>query len=571
MLKNSVYYWLAGIVVIAGILRFYQLGVNPPSLTWDEAAWGYNAYSLSVSGRDEFGKFLPLAYLESFGDFKPPLYAYASVIPVLLFGLTPFATRFASAFFGTVTVAVVYWLVSELLETDAHKTDKTNRTDMMGLVASALLAISPWHINLSRAAFEANVASFFIITGVWLYLRWARKPSTVLLIFSGVSFVLSLYTFNTARIVAPLLIIVLSARFYKILLAHAVSVAVAGILCVVLSLPFIMFSMTPQAKLRYHEVNIFSDGSIVENANTSMARSARWVCKISGESTCSTKTALDAPLWARIMYNRRIGYVRAYVKHYFDHFNPSFLFIKGDGNPKFSTQDVGQLYLVCAPFIIVGLFQLFKKRIGHWWLVPVWLVIGIVPAATARETPHALRIETTLPTFQIISAYGIVYLYRIVDRLKRVLVTRAFVGIALCAYAGMAVYYLHGYYVHYPVEYSGEWQYGYEEAIGFLKNNPSYKHVVMTTALGRPYIYVLFYTQTDPRLFQQTAVVEREVLGFVHVRSFGTYTFADAPAEVHPSGKTVYIDIPQYVPEKAIVLRIFTLLNGHPVLVAYEI
>ena len=63
------------IFLIALFLRFWQLGNNPPSFTWDEAAWGYNAYSFGIDLKDEFGNFLPIVYLESFGDFKPPLYA----------------------------------------------------------------------------------------------------------------------------------------------------------------------------------------------------------------------------------------------------------------------------------------------------------------------------------------------------------------------------------------------------------------------------------------------------------------------------------------------------------------
>src|SRR3972149_10970141 len=105
---------LFSITILAAILRFYQLGSNPPSLTWDEVAWGYNAYSLSVDAKDEFGKFLPITYLESFGDFKPPVYAYLSVLPVKIFGLNEFSTRFASALLGVLTVFLTLLLVRRI-------------------------------------------------------------------------------------------------------------------------------------------------------------------------------------------------------------------------------------------------------------------------------------------------------------------------------------------------------------------------------------------------------------------------------------------------------------------------
>src|SRR3990167_6242576 len=104
------------VIIIAVFLRFYQLGVNPPSLSWDEAALGYNAYSLGLDGKDEFGRFLPLDYLESFGDFKPPVYAYLDIIPIKIFGLNEFAVRFPSAFFGTLTVVATYFLVKRIFK-----------------------------------------------------------------------------------------------------------------------------------------------------------------------------------------------------------------------------------------------------------------------------------------------------------------------------------------------------------------------------------------------------------------------------------------------------------------------
>ncbi len=51
------------IVILAGFLRLWQLGVVPISPDWDEAALGYNAYSILHTGRDEYGIFLPRALI----------------------------------------------------------------------------------------------------------------------------------------------------------------------------------------------------------------------------------------------------------------------------------------------------------------------------------------------------------------------------------------------------------------------------------------------------------------------------------------------------------------------------
>src|SRR3989338_344065 len=88
---------LIPVILLAAVLRFYQLGQNPPSLDWDETAHGYNAYSILKTGRDEYGYKFPL-YFRSFDDYKPPIYTYLVVPAVAIFGLNDFAVRFPSAF-----------------------------------------------------------------------------------------------------------------------------------------------------------------------------------------------------------------------------------------------------------------------------------------------------------------------------------------------------------------------------------------------------------------------------------------------------------------------------------------
>lgn len=523
---------LSIVILLASLLRFHNLGSNPPSLTWDEAAWGYNAYFLGLTAKDEFGRFLPLDYLESFGDFKPPLYAYLTVLPVKLFGLNEFATRFPSALFGVLTVLLTFYLVKVLF------------VDYSLAVLSALfLAISPWHIMLSRAAFEANVASCLLIAGVTFFLA-GIKGKKWLLFFSAIFFSLSISTFNTARIVSPILVLILVIIFWKNLWQAkklALSAAGAGILIL---LPVLPFLFTPQAKLRFKEVNIFSGTEVVVRANQEIVNDkGEW--------------------WSKIIHNRRWGYTREFLKHYFDHLNPSFLFIKGDGNPKLSTQDIGVFYLWDLPFLLVGLAMIFQKKPTHWWLILVWILVGIIPSALARETPHSLRIETTLPCWQILIAFGF--------RQFMVKAKNIFAIVAILILGLNLTYFQHGYIRHYRTEFSDQWQFGYKEAIEFINTNHSrYDEVWFTDKLGRPYIYYLFYSRINPTIFLSQARVERDIYGFVKVRAVGKYHFFSPGEEIKPVGRVLYINEPKSVPKGATILQEFNLLNGQPALVAYE-
>lgn len=315
-----------------------------------------------------------------------------------------------------------------------------------------------------------------------------------------------------------------------------------------LFLPLFLFLLSPQARLRFNEVNIFSDISVIQRTNQEIANDKN-------------------SLISRVLHNRRVAYGVEYIRHYFDNLSPSFLFVKGDGNPKFSIQDVGELYLWEIPFFIGGVFLLFKKREGRWYLLPLWFFVGILPAASARETPHALRIETILPTVQIFTAYGLYHMFSYFHSKK----FRQVSLIALSVFGLFNfIYFYHNYTANYPREYSGEWQYGYKDTVALLNGvDKNYDKIYFTESLGRPYIYVLFYKKYSPQQFRSEAKIDREALGFVHVRSFGKYVFV-RDISYNKLGKTLYIDTPDKVPHGSHIIKTVNLLNGNPALVAYE-
>ena len=532
------------IVGLAFGLRFYNVWDNPPALSWDEVSIGYNAYSILKTGRDEHGRFLPIDTFVGYGDYKPPLAIYITVPFVALFGLNELAVRLPSVLFGTLTVLLTYFLVQELFRDTLYKPYGRSTFDLP-TISALLLAISPWHINLSRAGFEATIALFFIVLGVVLCL--AARRNAKLYWVCWLPFVAAVYTFNSARYFVPFAALGVVVFIGKRVFVHKKIFLGGIILSIVLLLPILPHLLSKEARLRYNEVNIFSDISIVERANDRRAYD-------------------NHSFMSAIFDNRRIGFARSFLMHYFDHFTADFLFIKGDGNPKFSTQDVGQLYSVDLPFLLLGVFVMLAYFRSQAVLLLYWLITAIIPAAVARETPHALRILNSLPTWHIFIALGIVVFLSNVHKKK----VRLICSILLVVlYAGNVSYYLHNYYTHYPRIYSGEWQYGYKQALDYVNSNTSkYKKIYLSESIVREYMYKLFYTSDNPERFHKSNTSYFDAAGFYHVDGFGPFIFGSALPVL--DDVSLYIFPPNQVPTGVKIVKTIALLDGSPVLTLFE-
>lgn len=547
------------ILIIAFLLRTYSISTIPPSLSWDEVSIGYNAYSLLKTGKDEHGRFMPLDTFIAYGDYKPPLYIYSTIPFIALFGLNEASVRLPSALFGTLTIFVVYLLLYELIQIKDYGLTSDNQKSFRNIyrlfpvVAALLLTFSPWHINISRAGFEANTALFFITLGIYLFFRTRRDPT--IWYFVWIPFVASIYTFNSARVFSPLIALWIIFTSRHSLSAHKKQFVIGICIALILLVPIVGHLFSKEARLRFQEVNIFSDISII---NTSNAR-------ISYENNA---------WWVKILQNRRVGYARSYLIHFFDHFELWYLFIRGDGNPKFSIQDVGQLYIADLFFLIPGILWMFSNASGLSWFLVYWLIASIIPAAAARETPHALRTLNGVPVWYIfISAGVIVYADMLLNGLrkgnilKRLMIVTVVAGI----YMFNVGYYLHNYYSHYAKEFSGDWQYGYREALRYIANiEDNYQRIYITDTIGRPYMYTLFYMRYDPGKYLSERKSYVDASGFYHVDSFGKFSFVKGSSTQYKSGN-LYVMPSGSAPPNAKILNTVKLLNGSDTLVIFEI
>jgi len=428
------------ILLLAFVLRFYNLSQNPPGLYWDEVSNGYNAYSVLKTAKDEYGVFLPTVF-RSYDDYKPPVYIYSIVPSIAVFGLNEFAVRFPSAAGGVLTVFLVYSI-----------TKKFFQNVKLALFTSFFLAISPWHIQFSRGGFEANFMIFLTILGLYLFLL--SKEKFYLLILSAISFGFALETYHGGKVWVPLFILTVVFFWKKELLSHSKKLVLPLLILAIFSLP--VFLNFGQSFVRGKSVSIFSE--------------------------------------------QKTDKIEIFAKGYFAHFSPVFLFIKGDSIGRHSVPGMGQLYIFELPLIIAGIYLIFKEKFKYKNFLIAWLFLAPIPAALSSPTPHALRAVTFIPLWSIISAYGLRFILKFNYDIK---IKNLFLAGLFFVGLFNFITYQHLYHKHYPKEKGPDWQDGYRQMLTYVNQiQDKYKTIAISDALGRSYIYTLFYLKYDPQKYQ---------------------------------------------------------------------
>ncbi len=475
------------IIVIAGVLRLWRLGEVPISPDWDEVSLGYNAYSIMHTGRDEFGKFLPFV-LRSFDDYKPALYAYLAIPSIFIFGLDTFAVRLPSAIFGILTVIATYFLIKELF------------TKRLAFIVSFLLAISPWHIQFSRIAFESNIGLAFNIFAMLFFIKGLENAR--LLLISSFFMGINLYVYQSEKVFTPLLLIALIVIFRKPFFSLSKKyIVMAGILTLCISLPIVNYTFTNRESLARAR-----DVSILANATPFLGENVDRLIR-DKENNDYLGFVLD---------NRRTMYAKAFVNSYLSHFDLNWLFIKGD-IARHHAPSMGLLYLLELPFLMVGLYSLlfgsFPKKIKLF--IFSWFFIAPVPASITSDVPHAVRTLNFLPTFQIFTAIGILTAIESIRSLKIMYFKFLIVIFIFSFFIFNFLYYINQYFVQQNYFHARYWQYGYKEIVEYLTSiHNKYNKIIVsnTMPLDQSYMFFLFYSKYSPEKYLEKGGTKSGVL-----------------------------------------------------------
>lgn len=489
------------IVLIAGLLRFWQLGKVPSSPDWDEVALGYNAYSIMQTGRDEYGKFLPIV-LRSYDDYKPALYAYLAIPSISLLGLTVEAVRLPSALLGTLTIIFVYFLTKELF-----------KKEEIALVSSFLLAISPWHIQFSRIAFESNAGLSFNIFAILLFLKGLKKP--IWLILSSLFFGLSIYVYQSEKIFVPLLVLSLLLIFRKDFMRISLKfISAAFFIGLLIVLPMLTYIITNKNAFdRAKGVSIFSEETPASASQ-----------KLLDDIKNNDKVGL-------VFDNRRFILGKEVISGYLSHFDLKWLFLNGD-IARHHAPEMGLLYLFELPFLLTGIYLLAFGKFDRRTKIFIfsWFLIAPIPASVTSGVPHAVRTLNFLPTFQIFTSIGLLTVLSMLFLDKHKL-SGIEIKYPIILFLGVFsvfnfLYYLDQYFIQQNFLNAYDWQYGYEKTFAYVsKISQNYKKIVISNQppMDQSYMFVLFYLKYPPSKYQLEGQYASG--GFRENHKFGKFEF----------------------------------------------
>jgi 4-amino-4-deoxy-L-arabinose transferase-like glycosyltransferase len=348
--KKFSFFLLLVVILLASFLRIWQIENIPPGLYPDEAINGNEAF-FSLKNQS-----FQLFYPENNG--REGLYINLLALIFYLIGPSIFAIRLTTAILGILTIICVYLLGKELFN------------EKIGLVSSALLSFSFWHINLSHLGFRAILTPLVLSLALYFLLRGLRTRKSYCLILSGFFWGLGFYTYTVFRLAYFLLLSIMIAYLFKNYKEKErfkflfKSFLLLGIVAFIIMTPLLIyFIYYPEYFVsRATGVSVFGHPNVLKNF-------------------------LNSLIQHLLMFN-----------------------VRGDGNWRHHFSNLPMLNPLIGLFFLYGFYIALKniKKDFKYLILVLWFFTMLLPGAlTIEGIPHSLRVVGVIPAVFIISSLGI--------------------------------------------------------------------------------------------------------------------------------------------------------------------
>jgi 4-amino-4-deoxy-L-arabinose transferase-like glycosyltransferase len=413
---SRVFNWIAILLIAATaiLLRVYALDRLPPGLFGDEAVEGLDALDVLA------GNFA-IWFHAHLG--REPLFVYLVALSYRAFGITPLATRLPAIVAGLITLPATFLLAREWGRNAFDATGQSQRVIRITFLTTALLAISFWHIQMTRDAHRDTLLPLVEALGYWLLWRALRTHDWKTYVASGAVLGLAIYTYSPGRFVGIFvaLFIVVELVIQRLTESQPPSVAVnrwpkyglvaAAFAAFVVMLPLgLYFAQNPvQFSRRFESVSVFdADSPPVALATSVAGNLAQFVVPGAGYQS----------------------------KHY-----------NLPGKPVFD--------LLIAPWFLVGLaIAIARRRQSAYRFLLLWFAVMMMPAfLTVDMIPKGVRALGVVPGVFVFPALAMEEALDWAQKGKRFWgrgVAAVLIGVSLAASAGWTAFDFFGNWANMP-------------------------------------------------------------------------------------------------------------------------
>lgn len=464
------------ILIVGSLVRLVAIGQFPNALNVDEASSGYDAFSLMKYGVDRGGNSYPV-YLYAWGSGQSVLYSYLMIPVLMITGLCEYGIRLPMAIIGIISLYVFYYLIKSIFD-----------NKRMALISVAFFAICPWHIMKSRWGMECNIFPDIILLSTLLFVLGLKKKKTSLQILAFIGFAISSYSYGTGYLFLPVYILgMLGYLIHKKEITIKKSIIYLLIMFVI-CIPIILYIAINTFGLnqisigkvtipkllvnRYDEVSTVFSGNIIENCVDNLLATLR------------------------------------------------ILILQNDGLEWNAISQFGMFYIISIIFFVIGVKESLGKYKDNIYnqIMNIWMIAAIVLSAFCDANINRINI-IMIPCIY----YIVVGIYEFLNKYKVA---------TLCLGTIYIVLFAEFMYVYTSKDYNEYYTFtsGVEGVVDYC-NSLDEDTVYCQYSFKEPFIYFMFYGETDVHEYLDTVQYYEEGRTFDNIKSFGKYKFY-LPSEI---------------------------------------
>jgi len=494
--KNRQKILLLFIIFAALFIRTYQISSVPPPAQRDEVGFIYDAYSLLKTGRDQHGRFLPIAF-ESFGVWEYPIQYYLKIPFAFLLGPTVLASRLSVVFVSLLTIMLIYKLALKLFF------DRN-----IALLSAFVASISSYHFFMSRTGYAQSFYGLLLLLLGTYFLLYKKEKLYKLL--GGIFLGLTTYSYPGYFFFLPPFIILLLICFWKNIKRDKKIFFSLVLASTILLSSFIAF-WTPNQKRIPHGAFFYQNDTGIRFA---------WSDQPVGEILAQRK---PYDLIEKYLHYPRFAYLNKLLTNYLDAFSLDFWFMKGKGLG-LNVDRFGLLLIYELVLILLGAAITLWQRNKNGLFLIGWIVISPMASVFTKDISSTRLLQMVVPII-ILEAIAYRAIFQFIFK-KTIYLRVLFLLIFAIPIIFYNALFFESYFRHMPYNSLIYWGDSYFEIVNFIKKNPD-KNIYWNSGRNMGYIYVLSGLKYDPEKYLKERQEYERSYKLQYVQKFGRFNFPD--------------------------------------------